>query len=255
MTTQLMQAVRVHQFGGPEVLQLEKLPIPKPSSNEVLIRVYAAGVLPVDWGYRQGLMQKYVPMQLPFITGSAVSGVIEEVGSNVTGFQKGQAVFGRANNGACAEYITTTVETIAHQPQNLSFTEAATISGGATTAWMALFEHGNLQSGQRVLVHAAAGGVGSFAVQLAKWKGAEVIGTCSTVNVDYVKSLGVDTVIDYQTTLFEDIVQDVDLVLDAVGGETLERSWSVLKRGGTLLSLVDIPSDRESQTIRHSCAV
>ena len=117
---------------------------------------------------------------LPFITGSAVSGVIEEVGSNVTGFQKGQAVFGRANNGACAEYITTTVETIAHQPQNLSFTEAATISGGATTAWMALFAHGNLQSGQRVLVHAAAGGVGSFAVQLAKWKGAEVIGTCST---------------------------------------------------------------------------
>ena len=246
MATQLMQTVRVHQFGGPEVLQLEQLPIPKPSSNEILIRVYAAGVLPVDWGYRQGLMQKYVSMQLPFITGSAVSGVIEEVGSNVTGFQKGQAVFGRANNGACAEYITTTVETIAHQPQNLSFTEAATISGGATTAWMALFEHGNLQSGQRVLVHAAAGGVGSFAVQLAKWKGAEVIGTCSTVNVDYVKSLGVDTVIDYQTTLFEDIVQDVDLVLDAVGGETLERSWSVLKRGGTLLSLVDIPSDKRA---------
>ena len=121
MTTQMMQAVRVHQFGGPEVLQLEKLPIPKPSSNEVLIRVYATGVLPVDWGYRQGLMQKYVSMQLPFITGSAVSGVIEEVGSNVTGFQKGQAVFGRANNGACAEYITTTVETNAHQPQNLSF--------------------------------------------------------------------------------------------------------------------------------------
>ncbi|PLR75256.1 NADP-dependent oxidoreductase [Bacillus sp. V3-13] len=249
MMKQMMQAVRVHQYGGPEELQLEQLPIPKPTSDEVLIRVHAAGVLPVDWAYRQGLMKKYVPVQLPFISGSAVAGVIEEVGSNVTGFQKGQAVFGRANNGACAEYITTTVETIAHLPQNLSFAHAATISGGATTAWMALFAHGNLQSGQRVLVHAAAGGVGSFAVQFAKWKGAEVIGTCSTANVDYVKSLGVDTVIDYKTTLFEDIVQDVDLVLDAVGGETLERSWSIVKHGGTLLSLVDIPSEEKAKQL------
>lgn len=249
MTTQKMQAVRVHQFGGPDVLQFEQLPIPEPSSDEVLIRVYAVGVLPVDWGYRQGLMQKYVPIQLPYITGSAVAGVIEGVGSNVTGFQKGQAVFGRANKGACAEYITTTIKTIAHIPENVSFAEAATISGGATTAWMALFAHGNLQSGQRVLVNAAAGGVGSYAVQFAKWKGAEVIGTCSTANVDYVMSLGVDTVIDYKKNAFEDIVQDVDLVLEAVGGETLERSYSVVKRGGTLLSLVDIPSEEKANQL------
>ncbi|MFM1652869.1 NADP-dependent oxidoreductase [Brevibacillus sp. B_LB10_24] len=248
MTGQMMQAIRVHQFGGPEVLQMEQLPIPKPSADEVLIRVHAMGVLPVDLAFRQGLMRKY-PVQPPFIPGSAFAGVIEEVGSGVTGFQKGQAVFGRANNGASAEYITTTVKTMAHKPQNLSFTEAATISGGATTAWMALFAHGDLQSGQRVLVHAAAGGVGGFAVQFAKWKGAEVIGTCSTANVDYVKSLGVDTVIDYNTTSFEDIVQDADLVLDAVGGETLERSWSVVKRGGKLLSLVEIPSEEKAKQL------
>lgn len=244
-----MQAVRIHQYGGPEVLQLEQIPVPKPTSDEVLIRVHATGVLPVDWAYRQGLMKKYVPLQFPFISGSAVAGVIEEVGSNVTKFQKGQAVFGRANQGSSAEYITTTTETITNLPHNLSFQQAATVSGGATTAWMALFAHGNLQSGQRVLVHAAAGGVGSFAVQFAKWKGAEVIGTCSTANVDYVKSLGVDTVIDYKTTSFEDIVQDVDLVLDGVGGETLKRSYSLVKQGGTLLSLVDVPSQEKAKQL------
>jgi NADPH:quinone reductase-like Zn-dependent oxidoreductase len=249
MTTKMMQTVRIHQYGGPEVLQLEQIPIPKPTPDEVLIRVHATGVLPIDWAYRQGLMKKFVSIQFPFISGSAVSGVIEEVGSNVKKFQKGQAVFGRANQGACAEYITTTVETLSHMPQNISFQEAATISGGATTAWMAVFAHGNLQSGQRILVHAAAGGVGSFAVQFAKWKGAEVIGTCSTSNVEYVKSLGVDTVIDYKTTLFEKMVQDVDLVLDGVGGETLERSWSVVKQGGTLLSLVDVPSQEKAKQL------
>lgn len=244
MTRPMMQAVRVHQYGGPEVLTLERIPVPTPASDEILIRVHAVGVLPVDWAYRQGLMQKHVPLQFPFIPGSAVAGVVEE--SNVKGFEKGQAVFGRASYGACAEYVTTTVKTIAHKPEQLSFAEAAAISGGATTAWMALFAHGGLEPGQRVLVHAAAGGVGSFAVQFAKWKGAEVIGTCSTANVDYVKSLGADTVIDYKTTSFEEVVQDVDLVLDAVGGETLERSWSVLKRGGTLLSLVDVPSEKKA---------
>lgn len=247
MTRPMMQAVRVHQYGGPEVLTLERIPVLTPASDEILIRVHAVGVLPVDWAYRQGLMQKHVPLQFPFIPGSAVAGVVEE--SNVKGFEKGQAVFGRASHGACAEYVTTTVKTIAHKPEQISFAEAAAISGGATTAWMALFAHGGLEPGQRVLVHAAAGGVGSFAVQFAKWKGAEVIGTCSTANVDYVKSLGADTVIDYKTTSFEEVVQDVDLVLDAVGGETLERSWSVLKRGGTLLSLVDVPSEKKAEEL------
>jgi NADPH:quinone reductase-like Zn-dependent oxidoreductase len=247
MATQIMQAVRIHQYGGPEELKLEQLPIPKPLSDEVLIRVHTVGVLPVDCAFREGLMKGIYTKEFPYIPGSAVSGVIEEVGSDATEFQKGQPIFGRANQGACAEYIKTSVDMIASKPQKLSFTKAATISGGATTAWVALFTHGDLQSGQRVLVHAAAGGVGSYAVQLAKWKGAEVIGTCSTSNVEYVKSLGVDTVIDYTTTPFEEVVQDVDLVLDAVGGETLERSYLVVKRGGKLLSLVDIPSEEKAK--------
>lgn len=242
----MMQAVRIHQYGGPEELQLEQIAIPTPAADEILIRVHSVGVLPVDWAYREGLM-KHIPLQLPFISGSAVSGVIEEVGKDVAGFEKGQAVFGRARNGASAEYITTKTDWIVHKPDGLSFQEAATISGGASTAWVALFEHGDLQTGHRVLVHAAAGGVGSYAVQLAKWKGAEVIGTCSTKNVEYVKSLGVDTVIDYTTTEFEDIVSDVDLVLDAVGSDTLNRSWSVVKTGGKLLSLVEMPSPEKAK--------
>ncbi|MCM3000063.1 NADP-dependent oxidoreductase [Paenibacillus cellulositrophicus] len=249
MTSNLMQAVRIHQYGGPEELRLEQLPVPVPKPEEVLIRVHAVGVLPVDWAYRQGLMKEHVPLQLPFISGSAVAGVVADVGSRVSKFRKGQAVFGRASQGACAEFVTTTVDTLASLPPNLSFREAATISGGATTAWMALFAHGHLQPGQRVLIHAAAGGVGSYAVQLAKWKGAEVIGTCSGDHIDYVKSLGADTVIDYRTTRFEDRVHDVDLVLDGVGGDTLERSWSIVRRGGTLLSLVDVPSTERAQQL------
>jgi NADPH:quinone reductase-like Zn-dependent oxidoreductase len=249
MTKEIMQAVRIHQYGGPDVLQLEQIPIPKPSADEVLVRVHSVGVLPVDWGFREGLMKEIYPISFPYVPGSAVSGIIEEVGEDVKGFQKGQAVFGRADQGACAEYIKTSVIKITGKPKKLSFTEAATISGGATTAWTALFDNGHLQSGQRVLVHGAAGGVGTYAVQLAKWKGAEVFGTCSTSNLEYVKSLGADRVIDYTVEKFEEVVQDVDLVLDAVGGETLERSWQVIKQGGTLLSLVDIPSEEKAKQL------
>lgn len=146
-----------------------------------------------------------------------------------------------AVNGASAEYITTTLDSITQLPPNLSFEHAATISGGGTTAWMALFEHGHLKAGQHVLIHGASGGVGSYAVQFAKWKGAEVIATGSARNKDYIKSLGADVVIDYEKDVFEDVVDKVELVLDGVGGETLNRSWSIVKRGGTLLSLVDVP--------------
>jgi NADPH:quinone reductase-like Zn-dependent oxidoreductase len=249
MTTKMMQAVRVHQYGGLEELKWEHIAIPKPADNEILIRVHSVGVLPVDWAYREGLMKNIYLMQFPFISGSAVSGVIEEVGKDVLGFQKGQAVFGRADSGACAEYITTKVDKIYKKPDGLSFEEAATISGGASTAWVALFENGKLLSDQRVLIHAAAGGVGSAAVQLAKWKGAEVIGTCSTANVEYVQSLGIDTVIDYKTTAFETVVQEVDLVLDAVGGDTLDRSFSVVKRGGKLLSIAEVPAPEKAEQL------
>jgi NADPH:quinone reductase-like Zn-dependent oxidoreductase len=257
MIKQTMQAIRVHQYGEPEQLKLEQLPRPEPQAGEVLIRVHAAGVLPADWKTRQGFFKDVFPVSFPYIPGSAVAGVVEEIGPGVTTFQQGQAVFGRTTNGAYAEYTTTAVKPpaltpktfslLALKPETLSFDEAATISGGATIAWTALFEDGALQAGQRVLIHGAAGGVGLYAIQFARWKGAQVIATASTANVDFVRSLGAETVIDYTTTPFEQFVRDVDLVLDTIGGETLQRSMEVVKSGGTLISLLEQPPQEKAQ--------
>jgi NADPH:quinone reductase-like Zn-dependent oxidoreductase len=241
MPKQFMEAIRVHQYGGPEQLTLEQVLCPVPRAGEVLVRVHATGVLPAEWKLRQGLFQGVSPVTFPYIPGSALAGVVEEVGPGVTQLQKGQAVFGRTPTGAYAEYATAPVETLSVKPAMLTFDDAATISGGATTAWVALIENAGLQAGQRVLVHAAAGGVGSFAVQIARWKGAQVSGTTSAANVAFVHTLGAETVIDYAITPFEQVVQDVDVVLDTLGGETLRRSLMVVKRGGTLVSLLEQP--------------
>ncbi|HZR43223.1 MAG TPA: NADP-dependent oxidoreductase [Ktedonobacteraceae bacterium] len=257
MSERMMQAIRVHQYGGPEQLKLEQIPRPEPQAGEVLIRVYSVGVLPAEWKLRQGLFQAVFPTRFPYIPGSAIAGIVEEISPGVTNFEVGQAVFGRSTNGAYAEYTTTpvappallpeTFSLLAEKPETLSFDEAATISGGATIAWTALFEDGALQADQRILIHGAAGGVGSYAVQLARWKGAHVIATTSKANRDFVASLGAQTVIDYTSTPFEQIAQDVDLVLDTIGGETLRRSMQVVKRGGTLVSLLERPSPELAQ--------
>jgi NADPH:quinone reductase-like Zn-dependent oxidoreductase len=249
MSKKMMQAIRVHQYGGPEELKLEQIPCPEPQPGEVLIRVYATGVLPAEWKIRQGAFHAFQPATFPYIPGSAFAGVVEEVGDGVTAFHKGQAVFGRSNKGTYAEYTTASEDTAALKPASLSFDEAATISGGATTAWTALFENGAMQKGQRVLIHGAAGGVGSFAVQFARLKGAQVIGTASTANVEFVRALGAETVIDYTSTPFEQVVHDVDLVLDTIGGETLQRSMPVVKRGGTLVSLIQQPSQEKAREL------
>jgi len=257
MPQETMWAIRVHQYGGPEQLRLERIPRPAPLAGEVLIRVYAAGVLPAEWKMRQGLFRAFMPTALPYIPGSAMAGVVEEVGRGVSGFEVGQAVFGRSVHGSYAEYTTTAVappaltpatfSLLAAKPAGLSFVEAATISGGATTAWQALFVDGGLQEGQRVLIHGAAGGVGSFAVQFARWKGAQVIGTASAANQELVRSLGAHTVIDYAATPFEQVAQDVDFVLDTIGGETMRRSLHVVRRGGTLVSLLEPPPQEQAQ--------
>lgn len=187
----------------------------------MLIRVYAAGVLPIDWKIRRGFFP--LPVEFLKIPGSSFVGVIEEVGSNVTAFQKRQKVFGRSEKGTYAEYTIALQESIALIPQSIRFDEAVTLSGGAITAWQALIYDGEIKAGDRVLIHGAAGGVGSFAVQFAKWKNAYVIGTASSANVEFVRSLGADEVIDYTSTPFEQMVHDIDLVLDTVGGKTLER--------------------------------
>lgn len=246
MTPRTMQAIRVYQYGGPEQLRLEQIPRPVPQDGEVLVRVHATGVLPAEWKMRQGLFQHFRPTSFPYIPGSALAGVVEEVGPGGTQFQEGQAVFGRTPNGAYAQYATTPVDTLALKPTTLSFDEAATISGGATTAWVALFENGELQSGQRVLIHGAAGGVGLFAVQLARWKGAYVIGTASAGNLAFVRSLGADAVLDYAAASFEQHVREVDLVLDTRGGEILARSLDVVARGGIVVSLLEQPSQEQA---------
>jgi len=254
-----MQAIRVHGYGGPEVLQLEQVPRPEPQADEMLMRVYAAGVLPMDTAIRHGHFPNIMPPAFPYTPGTAFAGVIEAVGSGVTAFQPGQAICGRSPRGTYAEYTTVNphppapppgavgyrasaaIIPLALKPATLSFDEAATLSGGATTAWTALFADGQVAAGQRVLIHGGAGGVGSFAVQFARWKGAEVIATASAANLAYVRGLGAASVIDYQSTPFEEVIQAVDFVLDTIGGETLLRSMQILKPGGTLVSIVEEP--------------
>jgi len=242
-----MRAIQIHSYGGPEQLKLEEKPRPEPSAGEVLLRVYAAGVNPIDWKIRQGFMKDFQPVTFPYTPGIEVAGVVEEVGPGVTTFQVGQAVMGQVANGGYTEYVTVPVEALALKPETLSFAEAAAVPVGATTAWRTLFDHGSLTAGQRVLIQGAAGGVGLFAVQLAKWRGAQVIGTASTANLEFVRSLGADMVVDYTTTPVESAVQDVDLVLDGVGGETLSSSLAALRRGGTLISIAGPPSQEQAQ--------
>jgi NADPH:quinone reductase-like Zn-dependent oxidoreductase len=248
MTEATMKAIRVHRYGGAEELQFETAPCPEPRAGEVLIRVAAVGVLPIEWKVRQGVFQNQMPVQFPYIPGSALAGVVEAVGPGGVGLRVGQSVFGKSVSGAYAQLATAAEIHLALQPEGLRFEETATVSGGATTAWNALFENGNLQTGQRVLIHGAAGGVGSYAVQLAHWKGAQVIGTASARNVDFVRSLGADQVIDYTAVPFEQATQGMDLVLDTIGGETLRRSMAVVRPGGLIVSLVEAPSPEQAQT-------
>jgi NADPH:quinone reductase-like Zn-dependent oxidoreductase len=244
-----MKAVRMHSYGGPEVLRYEDAPRLEPAPDEVLVRVHAAAVNPVDWKIRQGYMKALLDYLMPLILGWDFSGVVESAGTAVTAWKKGDEVYAMPNmrrNGAYAEYITVKASEIACKPKSLDHVHAAAIPLTALTAWQAMFATGGLTAGQTVLVHAAAGGVGVFAVQLAKWKGAHVIGTASERNHAFLKELGADEVIDYQTTRFEDVVHDVDMVLDTMGGETQARSWRVLKKGGLLVSIVGPASAKEA---------
>jgi NADPH:quinone reductase-like Zn-dependent oxidoreductase len=244
-----MQAVRIHTYGGPEVLKYEEAPLPKPGPGEALVRVHAAGVNPVDWKIREGYFKGRVNHSLPLILGWDLSGVVEATGSGVEGLKKDDEVYSRpdiARDGAYAEYIVVRETEVALKPKSIDHVPAAAIPLAALTAWQSLFDSADLSAGQKVLIHAAAGGVGSFAVQLAKWKGAYVIGTASNRNQDLVRKLGADETLDYQTTRFEDVVHDVDVVFDTIGGDTQKRSWKVLKKGGILVSIVGPPSAEEA---------
>lgn len=235
MSTINMQAVRFHAYGGPEVLVVEQTPRPQPQADQVLIRVVAAGVNPADNAFRAGYFKEFMPLPMPWIPGLEGAGIVEAVGENVTTFQPGQAVFGLVTGGY-AEYAVAAASELQPKPAHLTFEEAASVPVGALTAWQAV-EQANVQAGQRVLVQGAAGGVGLYAVQLARLKGASVIGTASASNVEFVRSLGAETVIDYNATRFETAVRDLDVVIDTVGGEVVERSWQVLRPNGILITV------------------
>ncbi|HEY9261282.1 NADP-dependent oxidoreductase [Chitinophaga sp.] len=228
-------AICVHAYGGPEQLQLEEVPVPVPAKDQVLIKVVASGVNPIDWKLREGMMQH----PLPYIPGVEASGVVTAVGDGVFGKKVGDEVYGSVD-GSYAAYAISPAELLFRKPAHLSFEQAAAM-GGAKTAWGALFDVAHLTKGQRILIHAGAGGVGHFAVQLAYNAGAYVIATASPENIDFVTALGADEVIDYKAAPFETQVHSVDIVFDTVGGDTTERSMGVLKPGGLLLCIVKMP--------------
>jgi len=237
----LMKAVTIHEYGGPDELTYEEIPVPEYGPGEILVRVHATGINPVDWKTREGYNKERRNTKFPLILGWDVAGAVAETGSLVSRFKTGDLIFAMADmtrNGAEAEYVVLKTDAAARVPGTISLEQAAAVPLAALTAWMMLFDKANLQPGQHILIHAASGGVGSFAVQLAKIAGAYVAGTTSEANIDYVKSLGADEIINYKAEDFSGRLKDYDVVLDTIGGETQKKSYKVLKRDGTLVTTV-----------------
>jgi len=242
-----MQAIRVHSFGGIDSLVVEDVPRPTPGDGEVLLRVKAAGVGPWDAWIRSG--RSVIHQPLPLTLGSDVAGVVEDVGPGVSHFQAGDAVFGATNGqftGGYAEYAVAVATKLAKMPRSIGFVEAASVPVIACTAWQMVFEHGAVDATTKVLVHGAAGNVGAYAVQLAKRAAREVVATTLSGETEYVRTLGADRVIDVQASRFEEALTDIDVVLDTIGGDTQDRSFAVLKRGGVLVSAVSAPDQQKA---------
>ena len=240
-TKPMMKAVVVHQYGGPEVLKYEDAPRPEPKENEILVRVIAAGVNPVDGSIRSGKYAKFFGSKPPFTPGYDVAGVVEKTGAKIDKYKPGDAVYAYLDldrGGGYAEYTIVTNEEASAKPNSITFAEAAAVPLAALTAWQALIDEAKLDKGQTVLIHGGSGGVGSFAIQIAKARGAKVIATASTPNQDLLKQLGADVAVDYTKQKFEDVAKDVDVVLDSVGKDTLARSYGVVKEGGFIVTLV-----------------
>ncbi|MFF0666600.1 NADP-dependent oxidoreductase [Streptomyces tendae] len=239
-----MRAVSQDVLGGPEVLKEVRPERPEPRPNEVLVRVRAAGVNPTDWKHRANGGFLGEP---PFVLGWDVSGVAESVGIGVAAFRPGDEVFGMLSypfgHGSHAEYVTAPARTFAHKPSGIDHVQAGALPLVSLTAWQALVERADVQPGQRVLIHAAAGGVGHVAVQIAKARGARVIGTASAGKHEFLRSIGADETVDYRETDFAEVVKDVDVVLDTIGGDTSLRSLRVLRPGGVVVSILPVGSD------------
>lgn len=244
-----MKCVRFHEYGGPEVLRYEEAPRPQPGPGEVLVKVHATSVNPVDWAIRGGYLRHVREYELPLIPGWDFSGVIESVAEGVDEWKPGDEVYGHpslAASGTYAEYCIAAVGTFARKPKSLDHVHAATIPLAGLTAWQALFDHAKLHAGQKVLIHAAAGGVGTFAVQFAEIRGLEAVATASSRNHELMQELGATQVIDYMTTRFEDHVSDADAVIESIGGEVRDRSWKTLKKGGIMVALIGPAPSQEA---------
>ena len=242
-----MKTAFIRRYGGNKVIELGELPAPQAGPGELLVAVHAASVNPVDFKIRDGMLKMIIPFGFPLILGNDLSGVVKAVGAGVTHFKPGDAVFARMDKrriGAFAEFAVVAEADAAAKPANLSHIEAAAVPLAGLTAWQALFEIGGLKAGQKVLIHGGSGGVGSFAIQLAHHAGATVATTAGARNAELVRSLGADIVIDYKTQRFEDVVSGYDLVFDTQAGDIQHRSFSVLKRGGVLVSIAGKPDGR-----------
>jgi NADPH:quinone reductase-like Zn-dependent oxidoreductase len=238
-----MKAGRIHSFGAPNAIVIDEIPCPTPDEGELIVRVAAAGVGPWDALIREG--KSVVQLSLPLILGSDLAGIVDSVGTGFIQFKPGDEVFGVTNKqfcGAYAEYAVASAQMVAAKPRSLSFVDAASVPVVAVTAYQMLFEHARMKAGQAVLIHGAAGNVGAYAVQLAKQAELQVFATAGPGDLDYVRDLGAEMVVNYKTTKFEDVVPPVDAVLDTVGGETQLRSFRALKPGGILVSVISPPT-------------
>ena len=233
-----MKAVRIHEFGGPDRVQIEEVATPKVTRGKALVRIHAAAVNPVDWMVREHLYNPKGADRVPMTLGQDFAGVIEKIGSDSqTSLREGDEVFGEVF-GSFAEYALVPLKDLLKKPRSLDFKIAASLPMPALTAWQAIIDTAGAKPGMRFLIHGASGGVGSFAAQFARWKDAEVAATASEPSFDFLRSIGVDPIIDYRRERFEEKLRDIDVVLDPLGGDTQARSWSVLKRGGMLINLI-----------------
>jgi NADPH:quinone reductase-like Zn-dependent oxidoreductase len=246
-----VRKVRIHRFGGPDVLQMDSLEPSLPDASQVLVSVKAASINPVDFKIRTGKYPAVKEDRLPYTLGRDVSGIVEKCGAQATLFQIGDEVFGMVGivGGGYAEKAVLDLQAISRKPALIDHVHAASIPLAGQTAWQGLFRHGQLKSGQSVLIHGGSGGVGHFAIQFAKAKGARVVTTVATANVEFARGLGADVVIDYKTQRFEDQAKDLDMVFDLIDGDTRDRSWKLLKRGGVLVSTLTEPS--QETALRH----
>ena len=246
-----IRKMRIHRFGGADALQLDHVEFSLPDAGQVLVSVRAASVNPVDFKIRNGQYPAVKEDRLPYTLGRDFSGVVEQCGAQAQMFEVGDEVFGMVGigGGGYAQKIVLDQTAIAYKPRSLDHPHAAAVPLAGQTAWQGLFRHGGLKPGQSVLIHGGSGGVGHFAIQFAKARGIHVATTVSTENVEFARSLGADVVIDYKTQRFEDHVSGVDMVFDLIDGDTRERSWKLLKRGGALVSTLTAPSQDKARDL------